>query len=44
MLIPGKRIFTHPWIFAFNNVMNVSGAKLLKLSMLIQIIIENVNG
>ena len=44
MLSQGKRIYTHPSIFSFNHVMNVSGTKLLKLSKLIQIIIKNVNG
>ena len=44
MLLLCKRIFTHPSIFTFNNGMNVSGTKLLKLSELIQITIKNVNG
>ena len=44
LLLLGKRIFTHPSTFTFNHVMNASGTKLLKLSKLIQIIVENVNG
>ena len=43
MSLLGKRIFTHPSIFTFNHVMNASGANLLKLSKLIQIIVKNVN-
>ena len=34
LLLLGKRIFTHPSIFTFNDVMNASGTKLLKLSKL----------
>ena len=43
MLLQGKRIFTHPSICTFNNVMNVIGTKLRELSNLIQIIIKNKN-
>ena len=43
MLLLGKPVLTHPSIFTFNNVMNVSGTKLLKLSKLTQIIVKNVN-
>ena len=42
MLLLGKRIFTHPSIFTFNYVIDASGAKLLKLSELMQIIVKNV--
>ena len=34
MLLSGKRIFTHPSISTFYNVMDVSRIKLLKLSKL----------
>ena len=44
LLLLGKHIFTHPSTFTFNHVMNAGGARLLKLSKLIQIIVKNVNG
>ena len=34
MLLLGKRIFIHPSISTFNNVMNVGGTKSLKQSKL----------
>ena len=40
MSLLGKRIFTHPSIFTFNHAMNASGTNLLKLSKLIQIIVN----
>ena len=43
MLLLGKRLFTHLLIFTINQVMIVSGTKLLKLPKLIQIIVKNVN-